>query len=1596
MMADDEQLLECVRYYAAGFSSGASVKTFGGKCYAIAKVVENTWLGSYGSSIAEGIAIDGVTHNDVTSLCQAIPLHDNGAWNNIISDYQSVHRSIVIEILQSNMQHAEFKETQDLILTQLGNRDRTNVLRLLRSSKGRLSKQDQLNRKNILANLWGESLRLLRAFFDICHWMKDSDYNGIAISDINRELYRKRIQPTIRSQDKRPVLWLGTRHYEEANKRLPAVIRTLLPDGTEVQESPFEVPAEHLNRDDIDPTAHDNPLHMNVLLLKGALIDELKDLFMGYANDVSFIPEKAFKPDGNKNRYYRISSNKMNSGRTLFSLSDGNINLQSTDTHKNEDALLEKWSKFMIDPYNQILEEIRDRVQEENPQRLVKFVPARVNLIQTVIERGGNTYSLHNDLGYENHCPVPREDADAEGLGNFAKTMPRPYEVVVPTLVFVGCENDDDDTPLPPNAGHCTLTHHLNHRFQGNPDQKKKIKEHPGKAGNFDSSVVTDQCCTHVQLGCQAHSEHMVSVISNLTYRIWRAILSLRFVIDLNQIDDTEVVRSFNTYNRSSITDVNDKVSTARHTHINVLSDPVDTTVAGFANGNVDTGAGPQPPPASPNGAGTNDGGTSAHSALSKAARRVVNAIHSLVKAPSRWKRCEELPGPSKVKSADQLPQFIVRGIQAVRKFFALGVYVEWQKKVTSSDFKVSDAAFAKQTKQSVKEVKLQRYFQPDGKTPITNPVTFLNERYIHGQIYDGEDIMVKECIEQSQHITDICNRKLDLPGAVVLKDEKKNGHWWAQQLFNKMAPNGLPDGTEDKPFHPFAAYDMPADFGIPVGPRGGNGTLQSSYGSANAGAAESSVIGRTDGRVDIDTYPQFKHGHKHKSVFALFVPVRWFDDSYKSQEKKNKVIFFGYFFWHKFHYVTDPEKCGVFGSPPLMYHERLYDKNDPGKAWARPKSDNAFIVCKPMYDPDNRPPEAVLNNDPLTKKFVVTGHERVAVRFASMSEYHSIEHEDIVDQWIDKVLADANPASDSTGELLTAVQKEKQCSVSTPDFVAQLGRIGISAFARYQRDNIHQGMVGYLFDKKYARLGELLRSRYIESPNRCMNMVTLTLLLGKLTYHDDGFHRKSFDAGQVHDVSHLKETLFQATVLRCATTAGYYVLFNRWMEMEGQTIETITETDMSNLSRPIVEEDRVRLPTMSEIDSFIEFLAFCSGKGRKGSMAKFTKVLHEAALLEATRSTIENFGAFLHRYKRRLDDMFSMDTLPSTRDSWINSLEAVFKEECGERSGKPYFIASLVVLDVEEVIEDPFGKPDNVWLGHGGKRGIALLRLDTDLDDSSRDASDPTADGDVLHHKMVCDLLLDSLRTSTSDNVLLSLGFEKRDDGEVYNLINNAPIDVRHMDHLICKVSYTESMTTGSRLVSVFPALSQPYGWPVSDGLAKVYNAIPFLRRIAARAVAVLDDRCPDSVGTPPIVFGEIPKCFTFEGEAERREELAIALDTILADEEDPVPTGRHKRKLNGAATRNSHPKRGRAGSVDQPQAVTDVDGISSQCDTEPSSHQDSRSSSSSSASDDSSSETSNSSDSSVSSESSSESSDSGSDSGDGAVGDSDSENND
>ncbi|NJN69622.1 MAG: hypothetical protein HC801_04595 [Nitrospira sp.] len=1467
--------------------------------------MEGTPLDKFGGvSIATGVEVRGKMVFSIAELCTTIPLREEKEWKDIVNSYRKEHETILVRILESDVQDLEVKTLQQMLVSKFRAESRSEVCRILRGPRGSLTRQELHAYKKIQATLWGEPLRLLVGFFHICHWMGLSDAGGLGFADVNRDMYRKRIQKTLATFDKRPVMWLGPRHYEEASKRLPGRLAQVLPLGTDVAESEFFVPSDQLVGDEIDATNPDKNLRLSVLKLKGTLMEELRELFLGYANNVPFIPEKVFRPNSNKNRFYRISSNKNDNKHTLFSMSDGNVNLQSTDTHKNEDAIMEKWGKYVLDPYNDLLDEIRERVQQENPDSLVKFVPCRINLIQTVIERGGKTYAMHDDLGYENHCPVQRRDAEDSGLPTFAATMPTPFEVVIPTLVFVG-KDDETDPSTDPQAGHCWLTHHLKHRFQSDGGEKERIKSAP--LDNADSKVRTDNCCAHFQLNCQKHSEHMVTTISRLMVGIWRAILSLRFVIDHARYHEEETLRCFNTYNRSAISVMKDYVSADCHTHVNVLTSPVVRS-KGTADFDV-VGAGSLAGPGQEGADGDVTGVQPKKKArtIPLSTRRVITAVNDLVKAPPRWQRCLDLPGPCKVKAAQGTSYNIVRGVRAVKKFFARAMYVEHRRAVVQSDFKMTDRKFAQLTEQLLEGVVRERYFEVDGVTPKTTGIKFLHHNYIHGQIYDAETIHENEGIEESQHITDICNRKHDLPGAVVLKDEKKNGLYYINKVFQEMFPEGVTDGTDCKAINRFASYEMSENFRIPIGPRGGNGTLQSAYGCGKAGASDSAVVEKADGTVDLDGYPQFKHGTRFRSVFALFAPVRWFDRSYDTPYGKNKVIFFGYYFWHQYHYTTHFEDCGDFqGTPRKRYHERMYNKDDKATIWARPGADNPFVVVQPVYDRRNPPPDVIRNHTPRTSKISITGHERVSVSAPDMAELDQYQYEDIVESWLDSVLEDNGSNVDGV-DVVVPKEPVRYCSLTCDEFVEQLGRIGLSNFARYdRRHNVRHGSVGYLFDKKFGRLGEVLRSRYIESPNRCMNMVTLTMLLGKLSHTDSGFHRVSYDHDSQADRDYLMEALFQATVLRCATTAGYYVLFNRWMNLDNVTTGTMSEAGLSYMCQPITETDKVRLPKMSESDAFVNFLAFCSEDGLTGSMAMFTKVLHDAALLDATNSTVENFGTFLRGYKKMLNEFFDNSTLPTSRDVWIRSLESMFKELCGSEKGKPYFIASLVVLDVEEVIVDPFGSPDKVWLGHGGKRGIGLLANAVDgvlkTTPVSHDGVDirkmsKTARDEYRHWK-ACTMLLEALGRA-DEEILLAIGFERRGvDGVVHNMVNNSPVDIRHMDHLICKMSYTESMTTGSRLVSVFPALSQPYGWPVNDGLARVYNNIPFLTAISARVTAILDG-CGNQ---GEHLFGVIPFCFTFEGEAERKERLNDAINEILGRAVQ-LPPGGVNAELNTAS---------------------------------------------------------------------------------------------
>lgn len=850
-----------------------------------------------------------------------------------------------------------------------------------------------------------------------------------------------------------------------------------------------------------------------------------------------------------------------------------------------------------------------------------------------------------------------------------------------------------------------------------------------------------------------------------------------------------------------------------------------------------------------------------------------IPAIEELMRPLRRMDDSDTLPGPYRVKEAKGRPQDIIRDVRCVRPMMAAGIYAVFNRPKVQSDFKETDSSKAKRSGCDVADVRKERYENSDGSR-VMEPVKYLSHFYKHGDTYDGKMVLSQEGIVESQQITDVCNRREKLPCAVVLKDEKKNGNYWFQRMAKDMFPDGYTDGTDDKRINRFAAYQQPDYFKCPIGPRGGNGTQQAAHGSAVPGASNSSTIGKADGTVDIDGYPQFKHGVKHKSVFALFAPVRWFDPSYDSPSLKDRIIFFGFFYFAQYHHIQNIEDCGDFpNTSRKRYFERMWDPDDPATEWAREEADNAFVVVAPIYDRHHPIPDHVKNHRPCQNAFNIYGDEKIALCIHDMKQYDNIKYEGIITKWIETAIQDVDPTGKE--DITCTLHNGSRCTVSGDDFVKHLGRIGVAGFARYLRHNIYDGQVGYLSGDKFSKLGEVLNSRYVESPNRCLNMVTLTLLLDSLPCEDGGFVRERLTPEDTTSVLRLKELIFKATVLRCAPTAGYYILFNRWMTIHESSV---SRKDFATMVEPITSKDSIRVPSMADAASFVEFLAFCSTNGGSSSMAKFTKVLHDAALLDCAKSTIENFGSFLQRYIGELNKLFEKDWSKWSRDQWIRNIDGMFKQLCNPLVGKSYFIASLVVLDVEEILIDPFGKPELAWLGFGGIRGIAMLDIKEDDDLPDVPIPDDMTKKDY-HHMRVCLMLLEALKRAPPD-VLRGLAFEMRDN-DLINLVNNSIIDIRHIDHIICKVSYNETMTTGARLVSIFPSLSQSYGWPVNENISKVYNNIAPLHRLAKKAVSVLDRR----TGGDDYIFGTIPKCLTFEGEWNRREALAIAFDKLLSD---------------------------------------------------------------------------------------------------------------
>jgi hypothetical protein len=181
---------------------------------------------------------------------------------------------------------------------------------------------------------------------------------------------------------------------------------------------------------------------------------------------------------------------------------------------------------------------------------------------------------------------------------------------------------------------------------------------------------------------------------------------------------------------------------------------------------------------------------------------------------------------------------------------------------------------------------------------------------------------------------------------------------------------------------------------------------------------------------------------------------------------------------------------------------------------------------------------------------------------------------------------------------------------------------------------------------------------------------------------------------------------------------------------------------------------------------------------------------------------------------------------MPETREAWVKLIRNVLCEADGmpqEDFMKTHeFVASLIVADVEEILDTPFGHPSVVYYGYGGKRGISMLQCD----------------GSTEGRRTKAESLLDYLRSINNPKLLTCMGLV-RIDGEVCVALNGRPLTITDCDNIGCKMSVAQGKTTGSRLCIEEPAVNNIYDFPLYPEWKKLEGGKMRILVFAEKAVS-------------------------------------------------------------------------------------------------------------------------------------------------------------
>jgi len=311
-----------------------------------------------------------------------------------------------------------------------------------------------------------------------------------------------------------------------------------------------------------------------------------------------------------------------------------------------------------------------------------------------------------------------------------------------------------------------------------------------------------------------------------------------------------------------------------------------------------------------------------------------------------------------------------------------------------------------------------------------------------------------------------------------------------------------------------------------------------------------------------------------------------------------------------------------------------------------------------------------------------------------------------------------------------------------------------------------------------------------------------------------------------------LKQALIMAIVHRHTGKTVRFDQFEEWRQKkqilaDGRKKKNtqVNEDPSQKQSASETEADASQVrsvpSTKEELEEFLEYLKFVyAGKTDSAKVTSLRSKQHPKSLLEKTGLVFELMELF-SRLDSTIDKFitnYSGDAT-RTRKAAILALSDLLLEATGSDANKPCqvkkarFTAYMVVADLEEVFDTPFGEvtEDSIFPGYGGETGHCFMRMDK----TKGMKGDPMSFTQMLEQIKAT---LDDWDKEHPKLKLLCLGALglQEIDGNLYWKMNGRELNLVDMEHWCCKLHIMISLSYSSRSGSQKPEPYKHYCTPV------------------------------------------------------------------------------------------------------------------------------------------------------------------------------------